>query len=84
MGGKTANEEKQEARKGECNTEKWYAETESPERLVGDLCNAPLPRPACLSHQFPSLPTGQERVELYFHWPIRPYGVARQVRTMAE
>jgi hypothetical protein len=26
---KTANEEKQEARKGECNTERWCAETES-------------------------------------------------------
>jgi len=26
----------------------------SSEMLMGDLCNAPLPRPAHLSHQFPS------------------------------
>jgi hypothetical protein len=42
----------------------------SPERSLGVLCNALLPRPAHLSHQFPFLPTGQECVELYFHLPI--------------
>ena len=47
----------------------------SPERSVGDLCNAPLPRPARLSHQFRSLPTGKECAELYLHSPVRPYGV---------
>jgi hypothetical protein len=47
----------------------------SPESSVGDLCNAPLPVPARLSHQFPSLPTGQECVELYLNSPILPYVV---------
>jgi hypothetical protein len=42
---------------------------------VGDLCNAPLPTPARVSHQFPSLPTGQECMEMYLHSPMRPSGV---------